>query len=86
LLYELQKRISNISNRKWATIMLKQNINKGYTINERILNQNKTEFINALDNLTILAQDNRNLEVTEILSLTRSFSTTFFALNHYEVV
>lgn len=70
--------------RQWATQTLKQHITKGFTINQHKLEQNKAQFIKAIDDLKLLTQNNDQLETKDILNLIQSFSNTFFALDSYD--
>ncbi|MFY8188634.1 MAG: RhuM family protein [Flavobacterium sp.] len=70
--------------RQWANIILNQHITKGYTINEKVLEKNKTQFLQTLENLKLLAQNNTQIETKDILSLIQNFSNTFFALDSYD--
>lgn len=73
-----------IAFRKWATYALKQHITQGYTLNPKVLKQNKELFLNTLNDLKILTQDNDLIETKDVLSLIQSFSTTFFNLESYD--
>jgi death-on-curing family protein len=70
--------------RQWANQILKQHITQGFTINQKILAQNQQRFLQALEDLKQLSQNNPMLEIKDVLSLVQSFSTTFFALNKYD--
>jgi death-on-curing family protein len=70
--------------RQWATRRLKDYLVKGYAINQKRLEENKIQFLQTLEDLKILAQNNHNLETKNILSLIQSFSNTFFALDSYD--
>ena len=70
--------------RQWANKILNQHITKGYTINEKVLEKNKTQFLQTLENLKLLAQNNTQIETKDILSLIQNFSNTFFALDSYD--
>ena len=69
--------------RQWATQTLKQHINKGYTINQKRLEQNKAQFLQTLEDLKILLENNQQVEAKDILSLIPSFSSTWFSLDSY---
>lgn len=73
-----------INFRKWATKTLKQHITQGYTINHKVLEQNKQQFLQTLDDLKILTQNNRLIESKDILSLIRYFGNTFFTLENFD--
>lgn len=70
--------------RQWATTILKQHITQGYSINQKRLEENKTKFLQTLEDLKIIAQGNTQIETKDILSLIQSFSDTFFALDRYD--
>jgi death-on-curing family protein len=70
--------------RQWATKTLKQHITEGYTINVKALEKNKTQFLQTLEDLKVLAQNNTQIETPAILSLIQSFSDTFFALDSFD--
>ena len=70
--------------RKWATKTLKQHITQGYTINQKVVEKNKQQFLQTLEDLKILSQNNKLLEVEDVLSLIQSFSNTFFNLENYD--
>lgn len=70
--------------RKWATQILKQHITQGYTINQKVLENNKKQFLKTLNDLKILTQSTDILAVNDILSLIESFSDTFFSLENYD--
>ncbi|MDI9312458.1 MAG: virulence protein RhuM/Fic/DOC family protein [Limnohabitans sp.] len=70
--------------RQWATQRLKDYLVKGYAINQKRLEENKTQFLQTLEDLKILTANNQHLETKEVLSLIQSFSETFFALESYD--
>ena len=70
--------------RIWATKTLKQHITQGYTINQKVLENNKQQFLKTLDDLKVLTQNNKSIESIDILSLIQSFSSTFFALENFD--
>ncbi len=70
--------------RQWATQRLKDYLVKGYAINQKRLEQNKTQFLQILEDLKLLTQNNQNIETKDILSLIQLFSSTFFALDSYD--
>ncbi len=70
--------------RQWATQRLKDYLVKGYAINQKRLEENKTHFLQTLEDLKRLAQNNTQIETKDILSLIQSFSNTFFGLDSYD--
>lgn len=44
--------------RQWATQILKQHITKGFKLNEKILQKNKAQFLQTLEDFKILASNN----------------------------
>lgn len=73
-----------INFRKWATQTLKQHITQGYTINQNVLEKNKKQFLQTLNDLKILSQNNQIVETKDILTLIQSFSNTFFTLDSFD--
>ena len=70
--------------RKWATQTLKQHITEGYTINNRVLEKNKQQFLQTLEDLKLLTKNSDAIDSKEILSLITSFSNTFFTLECFD--
>ena len=70
--------------RQWATVVLKQHITDGYSINQKRLEKNKAQFLKTLEDLKILTENNHQLKATDVLMLIESFSGTFFALDSYD--
>ncbi len=70
--------------RQWATQRLKDYLVKGYAINQKRLEANKNQFLQTLEDLKLLAQNNQSIETKDILTLIQSFSNTFFALDSYD--
>lgn len=70
--------------RQWATKVLNQHITKGYSINKRVIENNKIEFLKTLDDLKILTENNYQLKAVDVLTLIQSFSNTFFALDKFD--
>ena len=70
--------------RQWATQRLKDYLVKGYAINQKRLEENKTQFLQTLEDLKILSANNNQIDVKDILSLIQGFSNTFFALDSYD--
>lgn len=73
-----------INFRKWATKTLKQHITKGYTINKKIIEKNYQEFLQAVEDVKILAKNNKQISNDDILELIKSFSSTWFSLESYD--
>ena len=70
--------------RQWATQVLRQHITKGFSINQKVLKQNKQQFLKTLNDLKILSKNNSSIEAKDILSLIESFSYTFFTLENFD--
>lgn len=70
--------------RQWANSILKQHITEGFTINKKIVERNQKRFLQTLEDLKQLAQNNPLIEAKDVLSLIQSFSSTFFALDKYD--
>ncbi|GIV28370.1 MAG: death-on-curing protein [Bacteroidia bacterium] len=69
--------------RIWATQRLKEYLIKGYSINFHRLQQEQF-FLQTLEDLKKLIQNNTLIEAKDILTLIQSFSNTFFALERYD--
>jgi len=70
--------------RQWVTQRLKDYLIKGYAINQKRLDQNKEEFIKALEDLKFLSKTNSIIDTKDILSLIQNFSHTWFSLDKYD--
>ena len=70
--------------RIWATKTLKKHIIEGYTINLKIIENNKEHFLKKLDDLKKIVQKNTLVDTKDVLSLIESFSNTFFTLESYD--
>lgn len=70
--------------RIWATQRLKNYLVQGYAINQKRLEENKTQFLKTLEDLKILTENNNLIEAKDILSLIQNFSHTWFTLDSYD--
>jgi hypothetical protein len=70
--------------RQWATQHLRDYLVKGYAINQKRLIENKAQFLQTLEDLKLLAQNNEQIEAKDIISLIQNFSNTFFALDSHD--
>ena len=70
--------------RKWATKTLKQHITKGYTLNGKVLERNKSEFLRAIEDIKALSAGNHKVSTEDILELIKAFSGTWFSLRSYD--
>jgi len=70
--------------RKWATQTLKQHITKGYTINQKLLDEKKELYIQALDDIQKIASQGDLVSTDKILDIIKSFSGTWFSLQAYD--
>ena len=70
--------------RQWATQRLKDYLVQGYAINKSRLIENKVHFLQTLEDLKQVAQNNSLVETKEILSIIQAFSTTWFSLDSYD--
>lgn len=69
--------------RQWATQRLKDYLIKGYAINQRRIEQNKTEFLKTIEDLKLLSS-HTTLDTKDVLSLIQSFSDTWFNLEQFD--
>ncbi|MEZ4986512.1 MAG: RhuM family protein [Saprospiraceae bacterium] len=70
--------------RQWATQRLKDYLVKGYAINQKRLEENKTQFLQTLEDLKLLAHNNPSVEIKDILTLIQNFAHTWFSLDSYD--
>jgi death-on-curing family protein len=80
-------RVSSIKGtqfRIWATKKLNEYLSKGFLINYKQIEKNKAQFLETLEDLKLLAQNNEQIEAKDIISLIQNFSDTFFALDSYD--
>jgi len=70
--------------RQWATQHLKEYLIQGYSVNQKQLEKNKTQFLQTLEDLKILTTDRLQIEVKDVLSLIQTFSETWFSLDSYD--
>ena len=70
--------------RKWATKTLKEHITQGFTINPKRIEKNHQAFLQAVEDIKLLAQNNQNLQTNDALELIKTFSYTWFSLDSYD--
>lgn len=70
--------------RQWATQRLKDYLVKGYAINQQRIEVNKVQFLQTIEDLKTLLENNQQLASKDILSLIQSFSNTWFSLDSYD--
>jgi death-on-curing family protein len=70
--------------RKWATKTLKQHITQGFTINPKRIEKNHQVFLKGVEDVKLLAKNNKNLNTSDVLELIKSFSYTWFSLESYD--
>lgn len=78
------KSIRGTQFRQWATQRLKDYLVKGYALNQERLEKNKNQFLQNLENLKILSQNNTLLDIPDVLSLIQNFSDTWFSLDQFD--
>lgn len=70
--------------RIWATKTLKKYLTEGFVINKKTISQNHQKFLQAIEDIKILAKDSKNLKSADILDLIKSFSYTWFSLDNFD--
>ncbi len=70
--------------RQWATKILKQHITQGFTINKNRIKQNQQAFLQQVEDIKQLTQNNKNIQTTDILELIKSFAPTWFSLDRFD--
>jgi death-on-curing family protein len=68
--------------RQWATQTLKQHITKGWTINPNRIQQNYQAFMNAVEDVKLLAKN--DIKSDDVLELIKSFADTWFSLEAFD--
>ena len=87
ILISVGYRISSIKGTKfriWATKTLKEHITQGFTINPNRIEKNHQAFLQAVEDIKLLAQNNQNLQTNDALELIKTFSYTWFSLDSYD--
>jgi len=87
MLISVGYRINSIKGTKfriWATKTLKQHITKGFTINKNLLKQKENIYLQVLEDIKLLAKNNKNIKTDDVLELIKSFSYTWFSLESYD--
>ena len=62
--------------RKWSTKTLKQHITKGYTLNKKVLERSKVEFLRVIEDIKTISAGNTKVGTEDILELVKAFSGT----------
>jgi Virulence protein RhuM family/Fic/DOC family len=70
--------------RQWATKMLKEHIQKGYTINRHRIKSNYEEFLKAVSDVKNLLSPGSVVGNESVLELITLFADTWFSLDAYD--
>jgi hypothetical protein len=70
--------------RRWSSNILKEHLDKGYTINKERLQKNYDEFLHVVEEMKLLSQNSENVRTEDVLELIKSFSATWFGLDSYD--
>jgi hypothetical protein len=70
--------------RQWATKILKEHIQKGYTINRSRVDKNYNEFLKAVENVKSLLPVGTAVDHEGILELVTLFADTWLSLDAYD--
>lgn len=70
--------------RQWATKILKEHIQKGYTINSSRIDKNYHEFLKAVENVKNLLPVGTSVDHDSVLELITLFADTWLSLNAYD--
>ena len=68
--------------RKWATKTLKEHIVDGYTINPERIQKNHEKFLQAVEDIKLLS--NNQITSDDVLELIKSFSHTWMSLDSFD--
>ena len=58
--------------RKWSTKTLKEHIVQGFTINPKRIEKNHQAFLQVVEDIKLLAQNNQNLQTNDVLELIKN--------------
>ena len=75
ILISVGYRISSIKGTKfriWATKTLKEHITQGFTINPNRIEKNHQAFLQVVEDIKLLAQNNQNLQTNDVLELIKN--------------
>lgn len=70
--------------RKWATSILKSHITKGFTINPTQIEKNYQKFLQAVEEVKLLAKGKENISSENIVELVKAFAGTWFSLDAFD--
>lgn len=70
--------------RKWATQTLKQHITQGYTINEKLLKEKESQYLQAIADIKKIAGQGEMVDTNNVLDIIATFSRTWFSLQSYD--
>jgi len=79
--YRTNSRVA-IGFRKWATKTLKEHIVDGYTINPEQIQKNHEKFLQAVEDIKLLS--NNQIASDDVLELIKSFSHTWMSLDSFD--
>ncbi|MFZ1361261.1 MAG: virulence protein RhuM/Fic/DOC family protein [Candidatus Saccharimonadales bacterium] len=70
--------------RKWATTTLKQYITSGFVIDKERVQYNHTQFMRALTDMKLLAENTNQVGSAEATDLALQFASTWLSLDAYD--
>jgi death-on-curing family protein len=70
--------------RKKAGEILKQHITQGYTINQKMLDEKKDLYLQAINDIQKIASQGDLVSTNRVLDIIKSFSGTWFSLQSYD--
>ena len=70
--------------RQWATKTLKQHITQGYTLNQHLLDEKRTNAEQIIQDIQQLAKGNSQIQIDDVLELVKAFTHTWFSLQSYD--
>lgn len=70
--------------RKWATKTLRSYITTGFAIDPSRIEQNRSQFIKALQDMKLIAASSERVGSTETADLAIAFANTWFSLDAYD--
>lgn len=70
--------------RKWATTTLHTYVTDGFVINPARIEQNKSHFLRAIEDMKLIAANTDVVGSNEVSDLATAFANTWFSLNAYD--
>lgn len=70
--------------RQWATQILKRYISEGFVINKKLIENNYSLFNKAVEDIKLILNRDKNLEIVGVIEIIKSFANTWLSLDAYD--